>query len=75
MNMSKTITQNDLLFYVYEKENVHRRGDMELSLLFDKEVFKQERELQMMKELIDESRICPKISTLKNILAYSKALQ
>jgi hypothetical protein len=73
--MKKNITQHDLIRFVYEKELQLNSFQIQNALSQQKELFQEERRLQMVKELISDSALCPKISTLKKILAYSKSLR
>ena len=72
--MKKTITNdNEMLQFVYGEFSPAKNNDFKTKMLLDNSLYEEFRELNLVKQLIDESAICPKITTLKNILAYAKA--
>lgn len=69
--MKKTTTHEKMLEFVYEECTADEKQSIETRMLIDNAFYDEIMELKFVKELIDKSELCPKISTLKNILAYS----
>ena len=74
MRMKKTTTNdNEMLQFIYGEFSASKKQDFKTKMLLNNALYEEFRELNLVKQLIDESAICPKITTLKNILAYAKA--
>ncbi len=67
--MIRTITQNDVVDYIYQQNNKTAEVEIEKS----KELHLLSKELHTMKETLDGLEFTPPQRAIDNILAYAKA--
>jgi hypothetical protein len=71
MPMKKIFTDEEKYAYVYESTNEAITLEISTEMNISSSLYEEMMFLKSIKENIDNASLCPKISTLKNILAYS----
>lgn len=74
MNKSPNVTPLNLhsISYVYDELSNQERGEFKLQKILNSWLYEEVEDFRRIKHEIDSSQLNPNISTLKNILAYSK---
>ena len=72
--MTKTITRNDLIRFIYNETTAVETTAIQQALLFDNILMDWYLELLDTKESIESINLVPSQKTIDRILAYSKSL-
>jgi hypothetical protein len=70
--MTKTITPNDVIKYLYNETSEEENIDIEVQKICNAEVDECIDDLRFIKQEMEKIEYNPKESTLQSILAYSK---
>lgn len=70
--MTKTITPNDVIKYLYNETSEEENIDIEVQKICNAEVDECIDDLSFIKQEMENIEYNPKDSTLQSILAYSK---